>query len=464
MKSGFKKESFFSVPKKELFEFHERDDAFSLLTPDSSNIDVQSVASTLAPSDDIVRFAVHFGPLKFKFENIHTVYEPHKLFVDEQKKGLFSRWKHEHRFIEAGPLQAPASMLSDKITYAHPLLPLFNVFVRHRLAGLFEYRHGETAKVLCKGCDSSEENTEVVIVTGATGLIGKRVVQILKEKGVRPIAFVRNVDKARKLLGDDVKCVHWDFHTPSEGSWKQYLGEADGVIHLAGTPLFSKRWSPSFKKEIEKSRVSGTRQLVDEIIAQKKRPRVFVTASALGYYGKDDNGVVDENTEPADDLLARICLNWEREARRLDEHGVRTVQMRIGIVLSTESGALKELLPLFKMGLGGTMGDARPYINWIHIEDVARMMTMALDYDQMKGPYNAAGPAPVTNGEFAKTIARVLGRPAFMHLPVSVVKLVIGEAGEYASGGPRAEVKKIQTAGYRFFFSVLEAALENLLG
>jgi len=464
MRARFKRECFFSVSKQELFEFHERDDAFSLLTPASANIEVESTASTLAPSDDVVRFAVKFGPLRFRFENVHTVYQPFDLFVDEQKKGLFSEWRHEHRFREAAWVGDPASMLTEEIVYGHPLLPFVSPFVRLRLGKLFEYRFRVTAReVHQKRASGGAQAGERVVVTGASGLIGKRIVQILLEKGSRVIALARNVEKARKLLGDRVTCVHWDFSTPDEGDWRRHLCEADGVIHLAGTPLFERRWNAAFKREIEESRVLGTRQLADAIIASEKKPRVFISASALGYYGADPDSVVDETTSPADDLLARICVNWENEARKLEAHGVRTVQMRIGIVLSKQSGALKELLPLFRIGIGGTMGDPRFHINWIHLEDVARMFTMALENQEMRGSYNAAGPSPVTNAEFARGIARVLGRPALMRYPVPLLKIIIGEAGEYASGGPRVRVAKIQDVGYRFFFSDLDQALANEL-
>ena len=463
MKTRFQKDSFFSVPKQKLFEFHEGDDVFALLTPASANIEVESIASTLAPSDDIVKFTAKFGPLKFRFENIHTAYDPFNLFVDEQQKGLFSEWRHEHRFVEAGWDKDPASMLADEITYSHPLLPLFNLFVKHRLGKLFEYRHCATAKELYTRQQKEEKiEQKPIIVTGATGLIGKRIVQILLEKGVQVIAFVRNIKKANKLLGNKVTCVHWDFNKPEEKDWKSYLAEAHGVVHLAGTPLFDKRWTPTFKRAMEESRVLGTRQLVDGIIESEKKPKVFVSASALGYYGTDPDKVVNEDNQPTEDILARICTNWEMEARKLDDHDVRTVQMRVGIVLSKESGVLKKLLPMFKLGMGGTMGDPRPYINWIHIEDVARMFTMALDNKDMRGPYNAAGKKPVTNAEFARAIARVFRRPAIMRYPVPLLKILIGEAGEFASGGPQATVDKIQNAGYGFFFSELDQALSNL--
>jgi uncharacterized protein (TIGR01777 family) len=464
MRSRFKKESFFSVPKRELFSFHERDDAFSLLTPASENIEVSSIASTLAPSDEVVRFAVRFGPVRLRFENVHTVYEPFDLFVDEQRRGVFTEWRHEHRFEEAGWEGDPASMLSDEIVYSHPLLPLVNPVVRHRLRRLFEYRHLATAREVHSGREKPKDASGgSVVITGVTGLIGKRIAQILVEQGSRVVAFVRDVEKAQKLLGDEVSCVRWDLSEPDRGAWQRCLSEADGVIHLAGTPLFKQRWTKAFKQEMEQSRVLGTRQLVDAIIASERKPRVFISASALGYYGMRADAVVDEEAPPADDLLARICVNWEHEARKLDAHGVRTVQMRIGIVLSTESGALKELLPLFWMGMGGTMGDPHPFINWVHIEDMARMFAMALRNEKMRGPYNAVAPNPVSNADFAQAIARALGRPALLRVPVPVLRVVLGEAGEYASGGPRVRGEKIQNSGYRFFFSDLDRALSNLL-
>ena len=464
MRDQFKKESFFSASKRELFEFHERSDAFPLLTPDFANVEVETTASTLAPSKEVVKFAVRLGPLRFRFENVHTVYEPFDLFVDEQQKGVFSAWRHEHRFREAGWSGDPASVMSDEITYAHPLLPLVNPMVKHKLGKLFEYRHQATAAEM-HGQQQLPDGAKGarIVVTGATGLIGRRIVEILVEKGARVVAFVRDVAKARERLGDAVNCVHWDFTRPDEGAWKTHLAEADGVIHLAGTPLFDRRWTPGFKQKMEESRVLGTRQLVDSIVASERKPGAFVSASALGFYGTDPGRVVDEDAPPADDLLARICVNWESEATRLDAYGVRGVQARIGIALSTESGALKELLPLFRMGLGGIMGHPHTYINWVHIEDVARILVMAVFNGEMRGPYNVVAPHPVTNAEFAKAIARVLRRPALMRFPVFMLKLIIGEAGEYASGGARARADRMESAGYGFFFEQLEPALRNLL-
>ncbi|GAG94626.1 unnamed protein product, partial [marine sediment metagenome] len=261
-----------------------------------------------------------------------------------------------------------------------------------------------------------------------------------------------------------VRVVKWDFHQPESGDWAGVLAEADSVIHLAGTPLFKQRWTPSFKEEMSRSRVEGTRQLVDAIIASKKRPASFITASAVGIYGTDPSLAADENAAPADDLLARICVDWENQAKRLDAEGLRTAQIRIGIVLSREAGALKEVLPVFKMGLGGVMGHPDHWMNWIHEEDVARIFVMALNNEEMRGPYNAVAPTPALTADYYRTLCRVLGRPCLMKYPPAVIKVMIGEAGEYASGGAKALSGRLTDAGYTFFFDKLDKAFENLLG
>lgn len=463
MDSKFTKESFYSVPRETVFAFHEQPDAFRLLTPPSSNVEVLSTASTLRPSADIVRFISKFLFLKFKFEMVHTEYEEGVRFVDEQRKGLFSSWRHEHQFKSGGWEEDPASLLRDQIVFSHPLLPLFKPFVTHQLKGLFQYRHGETRKAMESTTGDGNPRSLTVIVTGATGLIGKRVTEILVEKGARVIVFTRNEKKARKLFGSSVTYSHWDLHHPDDGDWKEHLEKADSVVHLAGTPLFKQRWTPAFKEEIEQSRVQSTRQLVEAIRSAKHKPASFIAASAVGIYGTDPNREVDETSSSSDDLLSRICIHWEEEAKKVEQEGVRGVQIRIGVVLSSEAGALKEVLPVFRMGGGGVMGDPDHFINWIHIEDVARIFVMAITNNDMDGPFNAVAPDPERNADYYRKLSRVLKRPFLMKYPPAIMKMMLGEAGEYASGGARVSANKIQKAGYRFFFSDLESALENAL-
>ena len=318
MCAKFIKESFFSASPQQLFEFHERKDAFSLLTPASQNIEVLSTASTLRPSEDVVRFITTFLFLKFRFEMIHTLYEPYEAFVDEQQKGLFSSWRHQHRFIPGGWSGDPAVLMHDRIDYSHPLAIALKPFVNHRLESLFRFRHEVTSQEIHNSIRSQEAaQPGKVVITGATGLIGKRIVSILLEKGYEVVALVRNIDKARKVLDKDVTLILWDFTRPEQKDWQKSLDHAVGVIHLAGTPLFQQRWTPAFKREIEESRILSTRQLVEAIGLAARKPEVFISASALGIYGTDPGRVVDEASPATDDLLARICINWEKEARQV---------------------------------------------------------------------------------------------------------------------------------------------------
>jgi uncharacterized protein (TIGR01777 family) len=310
----------------------------------------------------------------------------------------------------------------------------------------------------------AEVPDKFVIVTGATGLIGSRIVEILTGKGIQVVAIVRDPESARRKLGENVVCQYWDFEHPEQKDWQRFIARADGIIHLAGTPLFARRWTKSFKRKMEDSRVLGTRQLVDAIRTSEAKLKAFVSASALGIYGIDPEKTVDENAPAADDLLARICVNWEAEARKLDEIGVRNVQIRVGIVLARHAGALKEMLLPFRFGLGGVIGHPHHWINWIHLDDIANVFVTALADEKMTGPYNAAAPNPVSMREFAKTLGRALRRPTLMRYPVPLLKLIIGPAADFTSGGSRAVTDKIRKAGYRFAFEQLEPAMRDVLG
>ena len=463
MRSHFVKESFFPVPRRDLFALHERSDALELLTPEWAGVEFESTVSTLAPSDEVAVFRTGLGPIRFRFEFVHTGYEKDCFFADEERKGLFSSWRHEHRFAEAGWEGAPASLLSDSIEYSHPLLALLNPVVRRRLARMFDHRHRVTAEQLA-GVARSVLPPRTVAVTGGTGLIGRRVIELLVARGARVIALARDVAAARAQLPPEAECVRWDLWAPDVGDWRAALASADVVLHLAGTPLFSRRWSPAFKRRMAESRTESTRQLVGALRDAGHLPEAFLSASAVGIYGLDPRREADEATPPADDLLARICVDWEREARALEADGVRAAQLRLGVVLSPRSGALKEVLPLFRLGLGGVFGASRPWLNWIHLEDAAQILAMAVYNPEVRGPVNVVAPRPVRNADYAATLARVLRRPAWLSYPTSLIELAIGEAGAYASGGAKVSASRLERLGYHFFFDDLESALSNALG
>ncbi len=466
MRRAFVKETFYSLSAEELFDFHERPDAFRLLTPPELKVEVHSSATTIKPSEEVVRFTIRVMGIPFKHAVVHTAYDRPRLFVDEQVQGPFTTWKHEHRLIEGGWKRDPAVLLHDRIDYSHPLLFAGNFMVTRPLNKLFDERHRitgqEIQKVLVE--KRADRPPRHVVITGATGLIGARLAEVLVDKGERVTLLVRNLDKAKRRFGEEVELAQWDFTRPDEGDWKAPLAEADAVVHLAGTPLFGHRWTPEFKREMKESRTESTRQLVEAIKAQEHKPEVFLSASAVGIYGLDHTRLANEQSEPdRDDLLADICIDWEEEARRVEAAGVRSVQTRIGVVLEPSHGALKEMYPLFWTGGGGVLGRPERWINWIHLEDVIRIMHMALFNDEIQGPINVAGPHPVTNKTFAHTLAYVMNRPCLMRYPEALIRLGIGEAGKYAAGGARVSSDLIQEKGYTFFFNQLEPALRSLL-
>lgn len=300
-----------------------------------------------------------------------------------------------------------------------------------------------------------------VAITGATGLIGRVLVRRLLERGLRVVAMVRNLDKARARLGPDVQLVAWDFTAPQQGGCDQVLEEVDAVVHLAGTPLFSKRWTPEFKRQMEESRTLSTRQIVEVLRQRATPPRAFVVASAIGIYGTDPGVDATESTPPGTDILSRICTRWEAEALALE--GTRVCPVRIGIVLSTHHGALHEVLPLFRVGLGGVMGQRDTWINWIHLDDTVAVLEAALDDPAYDGPVNAVAPSPATNADYTRTLARVLARPAIVRYPTPLIKAAIGEAGEFASGGARVSSARLQSLGFTFAHPTLEGALRDTI-
>jgi len=219
------------------------------------------------------------------------------------------------------------------------------------------------------------------------------------------------------------------------------------------------------RREIVKSRVDSTRLLVEAIGKAKKKPSVLVTASAIGYYGPHPwSEQLDEDSGPGKDFLADVAEKWEAAARGVEEHGVRAVQVRIGVVLGEGGGALQQMVKPFKLFVGGPVGDGRQAVSWVHRDDVVGIVVFAIDHEEVKGPINAVSPYPVTNAELAKSIGVVLNRPAWFKTPVGVLRLALGDAAEVVATGQRVYPKKAAELGYEFRQARLLRALESILG
>jgi uncharacterized protein len=300
-----------------------------------------------------------------------------------------------------------------------------------------------------------------VTVTGATGLIGARLISELKARGDEVTVLSRTPDSTRERLGAGWDVVRWD---PSEGAApREALDGRDGVVHLAGEPV-AQRWNAKVKERIRESREVGTRNLVAGIRAADPRPRVLVSSSAVGYYGPHGEEELPESTPPGSDFLAEVCVVWEREADAAAEAGVRVVKVRTGVVLDQEGGALKTMLPPFKLGVGGPVAGGRQFMPWVHVDDVVGIYLRALDDESWSGAVNATAPVPVTNKSFSKALGRALHRPAFSPVPAAAIQLLYGDMAEIVTKGQRAVPERTLALGYGFRHPDLDEALTSALG
>ncbi|MEJ2194090.1 MAG: TIGR01777 family oxidoreductase [Ignavibacteriaceae bacterium] len=300
-----------------------------------------------------------------------------------------------------------------------------------------------------------------IIVTGATGSIGKRICRLLIEKGDEVIIFTRNLREAKNNIPKAANFIEWNYNEPEV--WKNELNGKDAIVHLAGANLGAKRWNEKYKKLCYDSRVISTRNLVDAIKSVDQKPKVFICSSAVGYYGNRNDEVLDESSLSADNYLGKLCRDWEAEAAKVEEIGIRRVSVRTGLVLNKNEGLIKQMLPTFKMFLGGYLANGKQWFPWIHIDDIVGIYLHAIENERLRGAINGASPGIVRNKEFSKTLGKVMNRPSLFPIPKFALKLVTGELGEYAVMGQRTSVEKIIKSGYKFMFENLEEALKNII-
>lgn len=279
-----------------------------------------------------------------------------------------------------------------------------------------------------------------VAITGASGMIGKRLRQRVVEAGQMALPISR---------------------TAGDSAMAEILAAADAIVHLAGEPV-AQRWTDVAKKRIHDSRVEGTRHLVNAMSAQTQRPRVLVCASAVGYYGSRGDQILTEASSPGADFLARVVVEWEEAAQLAESLGLRVVRLRLGMVLG-HGGALAKLLPPFRFGLGGRLGSGHQWMAWIHIDDAVNLILFALNYAAVRGAVNATAPHPVTNEEFTGRLALELHRPAVFPVPAFALKLAFGEMSEVLLASQRVLPTVAKSAGFRFQYPDLQAALSNVL-
>jgi uncharacterized protein (TIGR01777 family) len=300
-----------------------------------------------------------------------------------------------------------------------------------------------------------------VLVTGATGLIGSALCDALLARDDDVVGLSRNPGKAR-LAQPGVEWHPWEptLERPPDGAF----AGVDGVVNLLGEKI-DQRWTDEAKKKIMETRRTGTHNLIGTIAGLESRPAVLVNQSAVGYYGDRGDAVLDESEPPGGESFdSEVVVEWERAAHQIDGTGVRLAILRTGQVLDAGGGMLAELLPPFKLGVGGPLAGGRQYLAWIHIEDEVGLILWALDSERVEGVINATAPNPATNKDFSKALGRALGRPAVVPVPGFVLDLKFGgEFGKVLRGGQRVVPKRALELGYEFKYPELDAALGNLV-
>lgn len=295
-----------------------------------------------------------------------------------------------------------------------------------------------------------------LLVTGGTGFIGAPLCRTLIQQGHEVTALTRQPD--RHLDRPGLRFLSW--HTDE---WRRAVEEVHGVINLAGEPLVAKRWSARQKWLLSESRIETTRRLVEAMAAAARRPSVFVSASAVGYYGPHGDDALDERAGPGQGFLAELCQAWESQAQRAEPLGVRVVRLRIGVVLGAGGGALAKMVPPFRLGVGGPLGSGRQWVSWIHREDVTRLVVWILSHAEASGVVNATAPEPVTMRTLCRELGRLLHRPSWAPLPGVILKVLLGEMADVLLTGQRVLPRAALHAGYTFRYPQLPQALQTCI-
>ncbi len=447
---GIEHSSVIDAPRDEVFAWHGRPGALHRLIPPWQPMHAVAEAGSLADGRAVLGLP---GGLRWYAQHRPDGFDPPRRFVDERVRGGWAGlpaaaagpWRHEHVFDDVGELR---TRLTDTVHTAVPARALRPAFV---------YRHRQLADDLAAHARARAAGMRpsTIAVTGSSGLVGSSLCAFLSTGGHRVIRLVR-----RDPAGPGER--RWDPDAPAEG----LLDGVDAVVHLAGAPIAG-RFTDGHKAAIRDSRVGPTRRLAEAAGRAEDGPAVFVSASAIGYYGHDRPGaLLDEDAAAGTDFLAGVVREWEDAAAPASGAGLRTVQVRTGIVQSPRGGTLRLQRPLFAAGLGGPLGDGTQHLSWIDLDDLIDVYHRALYDGGLRGPVNAVAPHPVTAAEHARTLARVLHRPARIPVPGLGPRLLLGAQGtrELALADQHAIPAALAGRGHRFRRPRLEQCLRHQLG
>jgi len=444
------------APAATVYDWHARPGALHRLLPPWENIRVVERSGGIAEGARTV-MRMRRGPLPIRWVAVHGNTEPGRSFVDEQRSGPFAVWRHTHRFI---PEAGPGSTLQDEIAYRLPLHrlvhPLAGRSIRHDLERTFRFRHRRTAHDIERHAAYGGRPLRVGI-TGASGLVGSQLSAFLTAAGHSVHPLVRRTP--RPGSGE----IYW---MPSRGEVDAgALAGVDAVVHLAGRSIAAWRWTPRIRRQVRDSRVDSTRLLAEVLAGLPGRKPTLIAASAVGYYG--DRGVdrVVEDDGPGDGFLADVCRQWEAAVEPARAAGARVVNLRFGLIVAAAGGFISRMLPIFRLGLGGRLGNGSQFMSWIALDDVLGVILHSLRDERLSGPLNVTAPEAVTNAELTRCLGRVLRRPTPFPVPAWLIRRLLGQMGEELFlFSARAQPQRLESLGFRFLFRELEEALRFELG
>ncbi len=442
---------------EKLFTWHEGKGAVLRLTPPWIPLKIIARSGEGIQEGAKIRFKIKFFKIPMVWESEHINYQKNKFFKDMQTKGPFPLWVHSHMFRQDGTHH---SIMEDKIEFKLPFQTLtrpFYKFVIKEFERMFAYRHRILKYDLENNANRNGEKKRILI-SGSGGTIGSALIPFLQTLGHDIIRLVR---KKGKLVNDE---LFWD---PYRGILDlEKAGKLDAVINLNGVNITDKRWTEKQKQSIFDSRVISTRLLAQKTACLDHVPDVFLSASAIGFYGEGGDTILTENNHAGDYFISKVCRQWENASiEAFKKTNIRCVQLRTGVALTPAGGALAKMMLLFRLGLGAQFSHGRQYMSWISIEDVLAGILYILNHDKITGPVNLTSPCPVTNKEFSKTLATVFSKKILFAVPEFAAKVLWGKMGkETFLASVRVMPEKLLNNGFNFQHKNLLPALIDLLG
>ena len=454
-------ESEMPAPRDALSDWHMRPGAFERLSPPWDDVELQSQEHPITDGSRAT-VVLRRGPLRTRWVARHEQVRPGHSFVDVQESGPFANWCHLHRFEDVAG--APdRSRLVDDLSFRLPLAPISTRvaggYAMRQVERLFQYRHAVTRRDLERHGSYPSAPLRIAI-SGGTGFVGTALAAYLATAGHEIHLLERSAGRGGQPWA---RRIAWSVE---EGRIERDALEGmDAVVHLAGAPI-AVRWTEDAKRNIVESRVRGTALLAGALADLEHPPRVFLSTSAVGWYGSEIDDRPRVEIEPVGTgFLASVTERWEAAAEPARARGIRTVHPRLGVVLAAQGGALAKMLPAFRFGAGGPIGSGRQWFPWISLEDVLGAIEHLLHHSEVAGPVNLTAPGHLRQVEFARILGRVLHRPSFAPLPAFVVRRLFGEMGEATLlGGVPIEPEVLKRGGFRFQHPELEPALRDGLG